>query len=257
MNPENQNDLIVDQFTKQADSFADRMTSDPFNQLSIDLLLQRISLSGKESLLDAACGPGLLALGLAPLVKKVTGLDLVPAMLEKAKGYQAERGINNVEWVLGDANRLPFEDRQFHGVLSRFALHPTPDPLQLMDEMKRVVKKGGWVCVIDIAPAEDKAEALNHIEKLRDPSHTWALSVPELKALAREAGLKNLSFDFCGLERDLENQLAGSFPQEGDAEKIRQTFESDLGVNHLGLQSRRVGSSIRYTYPVTLLVGYK
>jgi hypothetical protein len=78
--------------------------------------------------------------------------------------------------------------------------------------MKRVAKKKGWVCVIDIAPAEDKAEAFNRFEKLRDPSHTRALSIPELKDLGREAGLKNISLDFCGLERDLESQLAGSFP---------------------------------------------
>lgn len=205
---QNQNDLILDQFTKQADTFAARMVSEPFNQVSIDLLLQRVSLTGKESLLDVACGPGLLALGLAPQVKKVTGIDLVPAMLEKARAFQAERGLKNAEWVLGDVNHLPFKDRQFHGVISRFALHHCVDPVQQMDEMIRVAKKRGWVCLIDIAPAEDKAEAFNRFEKLRDPSHTRALSMPELKALAREAGLKNISLDFCGLERELEKQLA-------------------------------------------------
>jgi SAM-dependent methyltransferase len=253
---ENQNELILDQFTKQADSFAARTAAEPFNQVSIDLLLQRVSLTGKEWLLDVACGPGLLGLGLAPRVKKVTGIDLVPAMLEKARAFQAERGLGNAEWVLGDVNRLPFPDRQFHGVVSRFALHHNPDPVRMLDQMIRVAKKRGWVCLIDIAPAEDKAEAFNQFEKLRDPSHARALSVPELKALARGAGLKNISLDFCSLERGLENQLAASFPHPGDAEKIRQLFEDDLKSNKLGVQSRQVNGSIHYSYPVTLLVGY-
>jgi ubiquinone/menaquinone biosynthesis C-methylase UbiE len=255
-NPPRQNDLILDQYTKQADSFAERMASEPFNQLSIQLLLQRVDLTGRENLLDVACGPGLLALGLAPKVKKVTGIDLVPAMLEKARAFQAQAGIPNVEWVLGDVNPLPFPDRQFHGVMSRFALHHYPDPIRLLTEIKRVAKKSGWICLIDITPAEDKVESFNAFEKMRDPSHTRALSMPEFKYLAREAGLKNLSLDFCGLERDLENQLAGSFPEPGNADKIRQMFEQDLTAQKLGVQTRRENGRIRYTYPVTLLVGY-
>lgn len=253
---QNQRELIVDQFTKQADSFAARTASEPFNQVSIDLLLQRVSLNGKESLLDVACGPGLLALGLAPKVKKVTGIDLVPAMLEKARAFQAERGLGNAEWILGDVNRLPFQDRQFHGVVSRFALHHNPDPAHLVDEMLRVAKKKGWVCVIDIAPSEDKAEAFNYFEKLRDPSHARALSVPELKTLARDAGLKNISLDFCSLERELEKQLATSFPLPGNAERVRQLFEADPPSDKLGVDIRRVDGLIHYSYPVTLLVGY-
>jgi ubiquinone/menaquinone biosynthesis C-methylase UbiE len=253
---QNQRELIMDQFTKQADSFAARAASEPFNQVSIDLLLQRVSLNGKESVLDVACGPGLLALGLAPKVKKVTGIDLVPAMLEKARAFQEERGVDNAEWVLGDVNRLPFQDLQFHGVVSRFSLHHNPDPAHMVDEMIRVAKKKGWICVIDIAPSEDKAEAFNHFEKLRDPSHARALSVPELKALARGAGLKNISLDFCSLERELESQLAASFPLPGNLEKIRQLFEEDPLSDKMGVQIRRVNGSIYYSYPVTLLVGY-
>jgi len=257
MPPENQNELILDQFTRQADSFAARMAAEPFNQLSIDLLLQRITLKKTDSILDVACGPGLLALGLASQVKKVTGLDLVPAMLEKARAFQAEREIKNAEWVLGDVSHLPFKDRQFHGVVSRFALHHCPEPALLLREMKRVVKKSGWVCLIDITPPEDKAEAFNQFEKLRDPSHSRAISMPELKALARDAGLKNISFDFCGLERELEKQLSGSFPQPGDADKIRQMFEEDLQSDKLGVQWRRINGAIHYTYPVTLMVAFQ
>ena len=253
---DNQNELILDQFTKQADSFAKRMASEPFNQASIDLLLQRVSLNGKESLLDVACGPGLLALGLASQVKKVTGIDLVPAMLDKARAFQAEKGVTNAEWVLGDVTRLPFENRQFHGVMSRFALHHNPYPARMLDEMKRVARKSGWICLIDITPAEDKADAFNAFEKLRDPSHVRALSMPELKLLARDAGLKNISLDFCGLERGLENQLSTSFPDPGSADKIRKIFEEDLHTQQLGVQSRLVDGLIYYTYPVTLMVGY-
>jgi hypothetical protein len=81
--------------------------------------------------------------------------------------------------------------------------------------------------------------------------------MPELKALARDAGLKNISFDFCGLERELEKQLSGSFPQPGDADKIRQMFEEDLQSDKLGVQWRRINGAIHYTYPVTLMVAFQ
>jgi len=119
------------------------------------------------------------------------------------------------------------------------------------------VKKSGWICLIDITPPEDKAKAFNQFEKLRDPSHARAISMPELKALARDAGLKNISFDFCGLERELEKQLSDLFPNPGMQIKSAKCLKRIYNPIKLGVQWRRINGAIHYTYPVTLMVAFQ
>src|SRR5438105_4916398 len=66
-----------------------------------------------DVVLDVATGTGNTAFALAPHVARVVGLDLTPEMLDQARRLAAERGVANVEWVVGDAQQLPFPDASF------------------------------------------------------------------------------------------------------------------------------------------------
>src|SRR5438034_10921337 len=79
----------------------------------------------------------------------------------------------------------------------------------------------------------EQAEAYNRVEKLRDPSHVRALSLEELAVLCASAGLHDLKTAFYKLDVALEALLAASFPNPGDADRIRQAFADDVGVNRL------------------------
>jgi hypothetical protein len=83
------------------------------------------------------------------------------------------------------------------------------------------------------------------------------LLLEELTRLLDESGLQDIKNHFYKHEFGLEQVLKGSFPNPGDAERIRKLFVKDLGVNRLGLGACRTDGRIYFTYPVVALVGHK
>ncbi|HLW54702.1 MAG TPA: methyltransferase domain-containing protein [Candidatus Angelobacter sp.] len=246
---------ILDQFTRQAAPFAQAQAIR--NQEALDLIVKLAGAGPEDTSLDVACGPGLLACAFARVVRHAVGIDLTPAMLEQARKTQAEQGLKNVTWHLGDVNALPFPDAHFSIVSSRFAFHHLLDPLAALKEMKRVCKPGGRVVVADIAPAADKADALNAEERLRDPSHVRAMPVDELRELFATAGLPQPRMESYRLEGELEDLLSRSFPNAGDADRVRKIFADSIAVNTLDLNTRREKGKILFAFPVAILAAKK
>jgi SAM-dependent methyltransferase len=244
-------DAILDQFTRQATPFS---TSPGINdETALQMAIDFSGVSAADIVLDVACGPGILACAFARVAKQVTGIDITPAMLDKARALQKERGLTNVTWDQGDAAPLPYADGAFTLVMSRFAFHHFLEPGAVLAEMTRVCAPGGTVLLIDAAPARDKADAFNRMEKLRDPSHARALSIDEQLALFAAVGLPEPRTTWYRLEGELEGLLTRSFPNPGDAEKIRRTFEDALADDALGMSVRRADGTIRFGYPVAVL----
>src|SRR5688572_11512441 len=87
-----------------------------------------------DKVLDVGCGTGVVAVTAARKGAKATGLDLTPALLERAK-YNAEQAGVSIDWHEGDAEALPFSDNQFDVVLSQFGHMFAPRPLVAIGEM--------------------------------------------------------------------------------------------------------------------------
>jgi len=138
-------------------------------------------LSGDERALDAGTGAGTLALALAPLVREVVGIDLVPELLEAAR----RDAPANATFVEGDATALPFESFSFDLACSRRTLHHVSRPELALAELARVAKPGGRIFVDDqIAPVDPLlAFELDRFERRRDPSHHRTLSDGDLRDL--------------------------------------------------------------------------
>lgn len=143
--------------------------------------------SGEERALDSGTGAGTLALALAPLVREVVGVDIVPELLERARALAPA----NVTFVEGDATSLPFEDSSFDLACSRRTLHHIARPERAVAELVRVTRPGGKVFVDDqIAPVDPLAALdLNRFEQARDPSHTRTLPDIDLRQLFEANGL--------------------------------------------------------------------
>jgi SAM-dependent methyltransferase len=190
------------------------------------------------------------------VVRHATGIDLTPAMIERARSLQAEQGLSNVSWKQGDVLPLPWPDGTFSIATSRFAFHHFLDPRAVLAEMRRVCAPGGKVVVIDTEASPDVAKAaeFNRMEKLRDPSHVRAMPLTELRGLFPQAGLPAPRGTSYRLEGELEALLGRSFPLPGDADKIREIFAASLGDDRLGIPMAREDSRIRYAYPVAILV---
>lgn len=249
------NQTIVDQFTRQAVPFSKKtaMSSDAI----FNLMLEMCRIAPQDNVLDVACGPGLTACAAAAVAAHVTGIDLTPAMIERAKSRQADLGLTNLSWHLGDVYSLPFADNSFSLVLTRFSFHHFLNPAGVLAEMKRVCQPGGRVMVWDSVPDAGKAAAYNRLEKLKDPSHARALPAEELLTIIQESGLTNIKTAPFNLEFEVEKQLTGMFPNPGDEEKIRQIYLENLTNDTVGMGVHKRGDAIYFHYPTIIFVGTK
>ena len=246
-------DLILDQFTKQAIPFATAASIK--DEEALKLVVDFTGAGPHDTVLDVACGPGLVVCAFARVVRHATGIDLTPAMIERARALQQEKGLTNITWQVGDVLPLPYPDASFSLVTSRFAFHHFLDPQAVLAEMKRVCTPGGKVAVIDVvaSPDPEKAAAYNRMEKLRDPSHARGLTLTELEALFPALTLPAPRKTFYRLEAELDDLLQRSFPNPGDADEIRRMFVGSLDNDGLGMDTRRQGDKIRLAYPIAVL----
>jgi len=245
-----QRERILDQFTRQAVPFS--TAPGIKDERALELLVEASGAGPDDTVLDVACGPGLVVAAFARVVRHATGIDVTPAMLARARELTA--GLANVTLAQGDVTSLPWADGTFSIVASRFAFHHFLDPLAVLKEMKRVAKPGGKVMVVDSAPAPDRADAFNRAEKLRDPSHVRAMPVDEHKSLYAKAGLPEPRLTWYRLESEMEALIARSFPNPGDDDKIRALFRASLADDALGIQTRLVDGKIHYGFPVAVMV---
>jgi SAM-dependent methyltransferase len=247
------NSLILDQFTRQATPFS--TAPGIADEQTLRMIVAASRPRPDDTVLDLACGGGLVVCALAPHVRHATGIDLTPAMLARAHALAAEKGLTNISWQEGDIRVLPWPDATFSIVTTRFSLHHLPDPLGTMREMKRVCRPGGRVVVVDMYASEDpeKAAAWNRLEVLRDPSHVRALSLTELRALFPAAGLPEPEATFYELRGEVGSLLARSFPNPGDEGRIVALFKEQAERDSMGIEVRSDNGTLRYAYPVAIL----
>jgi SAM-dependent methyltransferase len=246
--------VTIDQFTKQAEPFAAMPAHSDAD--IVRLIREAARLQPDSRVLDVACGPGLVALVVAESAGHVTGLDLTPAMLDKARELQRERGLSNLSWDLGRADSLPYPAGTFDAVLTRFSFHHLIEPPAALAEMVRVCRPGGRVVVCDVyTTTADQAAEYDRLERLRDPSHVHALRLDELRGLMNAAGLAEVGEAFARLPMGLEQLLGGSFPVPGGAEEVRRAFAADLGRDQLGLGVHESGQGLSFSFPIVVLCG--
>ena len=90
------NDLIIDQFTKQAIPFTQNAAHSA--AYAIERLFTLNDVSKKDTVLDVACGSGLVSCELARVVHHVTGVDITPAMIEQANLLRQEKNLCNIKY---------------------------------------------------------------------------------------------------------------------------------------------------------------
>ena len=246
-------DEIINQFSQQAIPF----TQLPGHLDAIGLLLEMAQAGADDTVLDVASGPGLVACEFARRCTQVTGIDITPAMIDQACKRQAEQGLSNLNWQVGDVLPLRNADNCFSRVITRYSFHHFLDPRAVLAEMIRVCRPGGLVLVADVALAPDKADAYDRMERMRDPSHTHALTAPEFGALFLGSGLMECRQSAYDVEIELEAQLKASFPKPGDAERLRAMITADIGVDSLGINPRQVNDTVVYKVPIGVYVGRK
>ncbi|MHC1572714.1 MAG: class I SAM-dependent methyltransferase [Methanosarcinales archaeon] len=112
-----------------------------------NLLTQAIGAE-KLNVLDVGCGTGTISLLLSEIGHIVTGIDISEGMLQKAKEKANILNLS-INFRIGDAENLPFEDESFDVVINRHLLWTLPDPERAIFEWRRVLKSEGKLIIID------------------------------------------------------------------------------------------------------------
>ncbi len=155
------------------------------------------------SVLDVGCGPGTITVDIAERVApgRVVGMDFSTEIVEQAAARAEERGLTNVEFMVGDAYELPFDDGAFDIVHAHQVLQHVARPIDVLREMRRVRSAGGVVAARDV----DWGGTMWHPElpgltdwlRVSDAVHkangAEARAGRKLKAWAREAGFEEVT----------------------------------------------------------------
>ena len=141
--------------------------------------------------LYVATGAGHTAFAISPLVGEVIASDLTPEMLLQVEAGAITHGVDNLTTAIADVHQLPWPDASFDLVTSRIAPHHfTALPLA-MREIARVTKADGLVIIVDsVVPEDPDLDAfLNHVERMRDPTHIRSRTETEWRQLFEDSGL--------------------------------------------------------------------
>jgi SAM-dependent methyltransferase len=123
------------------------LVSDEQRRAWLDLL-SRLVGEAPRRVLDVGCGTGFLALRLAELGDVVTGIDLSPRMIDRARGKADQEG-RHIDFRVGDAAALEFPDETFDVVTARHVIWILPEPERGVAEWLRVLRPGGRLVLIE------------------------------------------------------------------------------------------------------------
>jgi len=243
---------IRTQFTQQAEPFEKFGIHSA--EESLLWLAEELQLAPGARVLDAGCGPGLVATYLAPACAEVVGVDATPAMVERGRQRARSLGLANVTFTDGLLEALPFGRGAFDGVVTRYTLHHVLGPGRVMDELVRVTRPGGRVVVCDAAPRAECRDRYDAWERLRDSSHSSACTPDELRTLAHERLDHIVVRDF-RLAADVEALLATSFPVAGALGTLRELMSADVDKNELDMDARYESGRLFLSFPIRIVAG--
>ena len=165
----------------------DEIRSDYFTEHLRDAAIDKAHLPPNAVVADVGTGTGFVAAGLASRTAHVVGFDASPEMLAVARRNLAQ--FDNVEFREAVGDQLPAASETFDGVFANMYLHHAPDPLAAIQEMTRVLKPSGVLCITDL-------DAHDHEWQREQMADLWlGFERDDIRRWFAEAGLHDIDVD--------------------------------------------------------------
>jgi ubiquinone/menaquinone biosynthesis C-methylase UbiE len=251
-------ETVRHEFAKQAATFEDPRYSFGDARL-LRWMCTHVPCEPGAVVLDVAGGTGHVARAYADTAALAVVLDLTREMLAAGRREAEAADLHNLLFVLGDAASMPFLDESFDLVVSRFAVHHFAHPADQIGEMGRVCRIGGRVAIVDLVAVDEALAAKqNELERMRDPSHTRALSIPELSQLLEHAATTVVHQTTHDQPLSVARWLAQAQTPAETGHAIRSELEAELddGVP-TGMRPVIREGELHFTQSWAILVGQK
>lgn len=195
----------------------------------LDLLLGLIAPQEREVIVDLGTGAGYIAF---PLAEKnpecqIIGLDILIDTLVDNDNKAKEKSIHNLKFLTYDGKSLPFEDSTVDTIVTRYALHHFTDLQSSLQEMHRVLKKGGKLVISDPTPnCYDDIGFVDEFMKVRPDGHVKFYTFSEFDKMLIKAGFGLSSCIYSAIRFPRKN------PEEYEAvlSKYRKTVWECYGI---------------------------
>lgn len=229
------------------------------NQEYLEYILDNIAPSKDDKVLEVASGTCICGRFLSYNVKDVVCLDATISMLQKGRDEAYKEDIDNISFVKGYAEELPFLDNSFDIVFSRLAFHHITDIERVFSEMVRVLKPNGKLVMIDMEATQEQFRNMqDRIETMRDPSHNKNLSKDEMKELYQKFGLTIQKCNNTEIEQNLNNWLDLTDTPENIKEDIYKLMQEDIdGLQKTGFNPYISDNDIYFKQNWTFILGEK
>ncbi|HAR95512.1 MAG TPA: arsenite S-adenosylmethyltransferase [Deltaproteobacteria bacterium] len=154
-----------------------------------------------EVVLDLGSGAGFDCFVVSPKVGpsgKVIGVDMTPAMLERARENAKRGNFTNVEFRLGEIENLPMGDNSVDVVISNCVINLSPNKKRVFQEIHRVLKPGGRIAISDMALLKELPEKIRQSMEAYTGCIAGAVLVEEYRRLVEESGIKGIKLTVSG-----------------------------------------------------------
>jgi SAM-dependent methyltransferase len=185
-------------------------------------IVDRVGVRPGDRVLDVACGTGNAAIRAAAAGGEVVGVDLTPELFEAGRKLAAEAGVE-VEWVEGDAETLPAEDKSFDVVLSVFGCMFAPRHEVAARELARVLRPGGLIGLCSWTPDSSIAALMRTLMGSLPAPPEFAKPPPLWGSDEHVRGL----FEGSGIELEFERDVADF--RFGSVEDALHIYETTWG----------------------------
>lgn len=196
------------------------------------------ALQEGQTVLDLGSGGGIdcfLAAKKVGASGKVIGVDMTPAMIERAQANKAKLGVDNVEFRLGQIEKIPVEDNTVDVIISNCVINLSPDKPAVFREAYRVLTPGGKLAVSDIVTDGELPDSVKSSLSAWAGCVAGALDVKDYIKVIEEAGFENVDmravyWDPEMIEAAIEELDLGEITQNQDDNYQKSIFSAKISA---------------------------